>query len=259
MNSFKEGLKYDPNKKDIKGKKSPHRKYTSKEILRNRIIAVVLAGGVVATPVMAIRHMANKSNERKYISNFEEISENNIKAQDLNISPELYESVINFSNQIAESDLSEFSNEELSNCYSNLADKQLAILKAKVANLKGIPTSSFGIYAPTASGGEVVGTRICRLNERGEQRETIAMVKSQEIDEYMNDYLDQRSYAETLINGNVDREKLENKLLEYSEKLGEVMTINLLNDKKGNITSYRLEINNQQKPTNELQQETERG
>ena len=38
----------DSHKKDIKGKKSPHRKYTSKEILRNRIIAVVLAGGVSA-------------------------------------------------------------------------------------------------------------------------------------------------------------------------------------------------------------------
>lgn len=257
MNDFKESLRYDTkenNRREIRGRTtSKNQRYRARVALRNKLIALTLAGTLTIGAGTAIVKGAMNSHEEKYISNTEEMKKYNISAQDLQITPESYEQVLKLSQEIGNMDkkeLAELSDEQLCSYFGELSDLYLKLLKEKVSTLTGMDTNEFTLVAPSAHGTEVGGTAIKdteMLLGKG------VYLKSDEIDEYMLDVLQLREYSETGAKNATD------KLTYYNEKLGEVATINLLRevhkqglfDKPGiRLSSYRIE-------TRELQNNTE--
>ena len=217
-------------------------------------MALALAGGLIVGGIgigTAIRE-GLKEHEEKYISNMEEIENYHITAQDLQISPELYEQVMRLHEELEQSDENEFegvSNAEMAGYYSEMAELYLDVLKGKISTVTGLKPSEFTLVAPSAHGTEITGTAI-------KDPEMISgvgfSVDSDEIDNYMEDILTLRDYSSQIRNGDVDRSSLEHNLMKYNEKLGEVATLNLLKEmpnRYGNtkLTTYRIE-------TKELQQ-----
>lgn len=254
MNEFKSSLRYNPyaqstQRRTINGRKTVRKSkaYRARQAMKQRIMALVLAGGITAGAVgigTAVKDY-RQSQEEKYISNIEEIEKYNITAQDLQISPELYEQVMSLTAQLEETDQKDFeevSNLELAGYYSEMAELYLNLLKGKVSTLTGMKTSEFTLVAPSAHGTEITGTAV----KDPEMLSGVGVtLESTEIDDYMNDVLDLRQYSSQIKNGDVNRNKLESKLMEYKDKLGEVATLNLLREMSGKdttkLTSYRIE------------------
>ena len=252
MNNYKNSLRYNPShdedsRRTITGKKTVRKskKYRTRQAMKQRIIA--LAGGLTAGAVGVIVGIKNhqREQEERYISNMEEILRYNITAQDLQISPELYEQVMSLTSELEEADQKDFegvSNLELADYYSEMSDLYLNLLKGKVSNVTGMKTSEFTLVAPSAHGTEVTGTAV----KDPEMLYGIGVsIKSGEIDEYMLDVVDLKEYSSQIKNGDVDRSKLESKLMNYKDKLSEVATLNLLREMPGKdttqLTSYRIE------------------
>lgn len=254
MNDYKKSLRYDPShneddKRPITGRRTVRKskEYRVRQAMKQRIIALALAGGLTAGAVGVIVGVKNhqREQEERYISNMEEILRYNITAQDLQISPELYEQVISLTSGLEEADQKDFegvSNFELADYYSEMSDLYLNLLKGKVSNVTGMKTSEFTLVAPSAHGTEITGTAVKdpdMLNDIG------VSIKSDEIDEYMLDVVDLKKYSSQIKNGDVDRSKLESRLMNYKDKLSEVATLNLLREMSGKdttqLTSYRIE------------------
>ena len=255
MNDFKEELKYNPNNRDIRGIKNSNKRYSAKEAHKDkvrRLCALALAGTIALGGVSAgIVETIREKHEQKYISNFEEMQDYNIKANDLQIPKELYDKAINFCDGM-EDDLSELSNEELSQYFDQISDLDLEILKSKVADITGKDVKQFALLAPTVKGGEPVGTRI------EEDGKITGHINSTEIDKYMNGVLDARAYAEVMQYDDVDRKEMEQKLLDMKSQIGEIMTINLIRDENGKYSSYRIETKDMQEKSTNLEQENEK-
>ena len=254
MDNFREGLKYNPNERDkreITGRTSRRKsqRYNAKKIIRRRIMSLILAGTLTVGIGAGIK-TAVDSHDEKYVSNIEEMQKYNIKSQDLQISPELYEQVMKLSAEIENADENNFkgvSNYELANYYQEMSVLYLNLLKEKVSTVTGMKTSDFTLIAPSAHGSEVTGTAVKdvdRISGVG------VSLKSDEMDKYMLDVLELEDYSKQILNGDVDRDKLEDKLIDFKDELGEVATINLLREmsSKGlfskdvtKLTSYRIE------------------
>lgn len=226
----------------IKGRKTINksRRYTPKEIMRNRLIALALAGTAALGMGIGIKGAIDRANEEKYVSNFEEINQYDIQAQQLGISQELYDEIMQFKEEINETDLTQVSNQKLAEYFGSIDDMYLTILKNKVGSIIGKSTSEFELRVPEEDGGILVDTRIVESNSE----RYIGMINSDEVNKYMNDILKVRSIVDRLQYGNVDRDKMEDTLKRMTEQLGEVMTINLLRDgtkEKNKLVSYRIE------------------
>lgn len=259
MDNFKEGLRYDPNKRQIKGRTTRKSKqYRAKQAMRQRIIALALTGGIALGAVGIGTTIKNKIDEKeaKYVSNIEEIQKYSINAQDLQITPELYEHVMSLTEELDkldENDFKEVSNAKLAGYFTEMSNLYLSILKQKVATVTGMSTDEFSLVAPSAHGTEIIGTQV---KEPDMILGLPVDIKSKEVDNYMNALLELRDYAYSIANKDVNRNKMTNKLMDYKEQLGEVATLNLLREMSGKeeytkLTSYRIE-------TRGLQQQTEK-
>lgn len=255
MNEFRKSLIYSNNgmynrknssasnnKATIKGRSiiKNSRRYTSKEIMRNRLIALALAGVAAIGVGIGTKSLMDRAKEEKYVSNFEEINQYDVQAQQLGISQELYDKIMQFKERMDKIDFEQVSNDTMASYFSEISNLYLNILKSKVSSVIGKPINEFRLSAPKMIGGVMAGTRI--LEDDSEK--CIGTVESKEIDEYMNDILYARDQYDTLTYGNVDRKRLEKDLLKMTEGLGEVMTINLLRDgnkDKNKLVSYRIE------------------
>lgn len=254
MSDYKNSLRYNPShdegdRRKITGKRTVRKskKYRARQAMKQRIIALALAGGIAAGAIGTIVGIKShqQEQEEKYISNMEEILRYNINAQDLQISPELYEQVMNLTSELEEADQKDFegvSNLELAEYYSEMSDLYLNLLKGKVSTVTGMKTSEFTLVAPSAHGTEITGTAV----KDPEMLHGIRVsLKSDEIDEYMLDVVDLKEYSSQIKNGDVDRSKLESKLMNYKDKLSEVATLNLLREMSGKDTTklaaYRIE------------------
>lgn len=251
MNEFGESIRYRPDdsykarreqkthrQKTITGRKPQKGKYTAKR-LRNRLIAILLAGVATIGIGMKIKGAVDRTIEAKYVSNFEEIQEYSVKAQELGIPQDLYDEIIQFRDEINERSMSAVSNQELADYFGDISEMYLNILKSKVGNIIGRSTSSFDLFLI-----DDVNNPGAKIMER-DGTECIGGINSDEVLEYMNDILAARNYKDTLECGDINREKVEEKLLQMTEKLGEVMTINLLRsgtNYKNELVTYRIPI-----------------
>ncbi len=258
MGDFREGLRYDPNKRVIKGRTTRRSKqYRAKQAMRQRMMALVLTGSIAIGAVGIGTTIKNKIDKREaeYVSNIGEVQKYNINAQDLQISPETYEHIMNLTEELEgleENDFEEVSNMRIAGYFDEMSDLYLSILKQKVATVTGMSVDDFTLVAPSAHGTETVGTRV---KDPDMMFGVGVDLKSKEIDDYMNALLDARDYAYSIKNEDVNRSKLTNKLMDYKEQLGEVATLNLLREMSGKegytkLTSYRIE-------TRGLQQQAE--
>lgn len=244
MSEFGASIRYTPNaqphgrvkQRTIKGKKATTKEYTAKR-LRNRLIAILLASVATIGIGMKIKGAVDDKIEAKYVSNFEEIKQYSVTAQELGIPQELYDEIMQFKDEISEKNMSSVSNQELADYFEDISEMYLNILKSKVGTILGRSTSSFKLFLR-----DDVNNPGAKIMEADETK-TIGGIDSDEILEYMNDILDARNYTETLEHGDINREKTEKKLLQMTQKLGEVMTINLMRSgpNKDNFVTYRFE------------------
>ena len=143
MGDFREGLRYDPNKREIKGRTTRRRQYRAKQAMRQRIMALALTGSIAIGAVgigTAIKNGID-AKEAKYVSNIEEMQKYNINAQDLQISPETYEHIMNLTEELEgleENDFEEVSNIQIADYFDEMADLYLSVLKQKVATVTGM-------------------------------------------------------------------------------------------------------------------------
>ena len=256
MNDFKEGLKYNTNHRDIKGIKTSNKRYSAKEEHKDkvrRLCALVLAGALAVGGLSAgvIEYLKEK-HEEKYVSNFEEMQEYNVNARDLQIPVELYNEVMNFCQEIDDTDLSLLSNEELAQYFEDISNLDLSLLKNKVANITGKSLNQFALLAPNVIGGEPIGTRI------QEDGKITGHINSLEIDKYMEDILIAKDYSNDLLYSDVDRKEMEKQLLSKKSRMGEIMTLNLIRDENGKYSTYRIETKNIQEKSNNSEQEIEK-
>ena len=258
MDDFREGLRYDPNKKQIKGRTTRKSKqYRAKQAMRQRIMALALTGSIAIGAVGIGTAIKNKidAKEAKYVSNIGEMQKYNINAQDLQISPETYEHIMSLTEELdvlEENDFEEISNIQIADYFDEMADLYLSVLKQKVATVTGMSIDEFTLVAPSAHGTETVGTQV---KDPDMMFGVGVDLKSKEIYDYMIALLDARDYAYSIANEDVNRSKLTNKLMDYKEQLGEIATLNLLREMSGKegytkLISYRIE-------TRGLQQQTE--
>lgn len=256
MDDFRQGLRYDPNKREIKGRTTRKSKqYRAKRARRQRIMALVLTGSIALGAVGIGTAIKNKK-EEKYVSNMEEMQKYNVNAQDLQIFPETYEHIMSLTEELDELEKNDFkkvANMEIAGYFDEMSDLYLSILKEKVATVTGMSVDEFTLVAPSVEGTYVIGTQV---KDKDMMFGVGVSLKSKEVDDYMNALVNARDYAYSIEYEDVNRSRLINKLMDYKEQLGEVATLNLLreiNEKKGytKLTSYRIE-------TKGLQQQTEK-
>lgn len=263
MSDYRDSLKYDVTQRNITGKRTTKtsQRYKARKAARNRAIAVVLAGAMTVGLGKFIAGKSVEKYEEKFVSNIEEIEKYNLNAQDLQLSAETYEHFMEFSEEIKEQDKNKFrdvSNNELADYFSEMEQLYLRILKEKISSVTGMTIDEFTLVAPSAHGTETYGTKI---KDPLMQRGIGIALKSDDIDNYMNDILDIRDYAGQILNSDVDRDKLEAKLVQYNETLAEVATISVLREvgKKDTpqLSTYRMETKGLQQSTEYKQQEKE--
>lgn len=266
--NYKNNTHRDTQKRTITGKR-PVRKskeYRIKQAMKQRMIALALAGGLVVGGIgigTAVKNFL-EAQEEKYVSNIEEMEKYNITAQDLQILPELFEHVMNLNEELEQANENGFedvSNPELAGYYSEMSDLYLDLLKGKISTVTGLNPNEFTLVAPSAHGTEITGTAV----KDPEMLSGVGInLKSIEIDEYMGDILTLREYSSQISKGDIDRSSLESKLMDYKDKLGEVATLNLLREMSGKdgltkLTSYRIETRDlQQSQSTERTSEIEK-
>ena len=274
MNEYRDSLKYNPSYRredtriKITGKRTQrdNKKYRARQLMKRRIMALALAGGMTvgAIGIGATIKKFSEVQEEKYVSNMEEIEKYNITAQDLQISPQIYEHIMSLSEELDQAKQNKFngiSNTELAEYYSEMAELYLDILKGKISTVTGMKTSEFTLVAPSSSGTEQIGTQV-------KDRDMLSAIginlNSDEIDDYMNDILNLRNYRSQIANEDINRDRLENKLMDYKDELGEIATLNLLKEmpnKHGitKLTTYRIETRDlQQSQSTERTSEMEK-
>lgn len=236
------------NIKGINRTKSRGKKYKSKR-LKEKLVALALAGAVVFGGTKIVNGFRTDT-----VKGMKEIQENNITAQDLGMSEQEFEEAQNLYNKVKGKDLSKMSNEELAVLYSEIAETQLEILKNKVGNIIGKETYNFQIIPKTMEGGILTPVRI--MDSDGQK--CIGTIESDTIDKYLQNVSDGRKSYEQMLNGDIDRKKVEKGIQKNIECLGEATSICFYRDsnkKENKLNTYFLEDTRQENKNNNIEKD----
>ncbi len=249
--TIRNNQKHNNGKTKIKGinrTKARGKKYKSKKI-KEKLVALALAGAVIFGGTKIV-----KGFEKDTVKGMKEIQKNNLTAQDLGMSEQEFEEAQKLYNRVKEKDISKISNEEIALLYSEIAETQLEILKNKIGNIIGKETYNFQILPKTMEGGILTPVRIMD----GNGQKCIGTIESDIIDKYLQNISDGRKSYNQMINGDIDREKVEKGIQKNIECLGEATSICFYRDsnkKENKLNTYFLEGTRQENKNNNIEKD----